>query len=285
MKILTIGSALIDVFLNSTDFKINEAGKICVGVATGKMDIKDFILKTGGGAGNCAAAFAKLGHEVAVIAELGQDNLADLVLKDLISYGITTDFLIREKTEATGGSVILVADNGERVVLVHRGAAAMLDPQDIDLKKVETFFGKLDWLHLSSIAGQLETLKHIFKKAKAQQIKLSWNPGTADLRLVADGKLALGDLYGEILFLNQEEWALISSQQDRLLNIWSQLVITNGQQGGQVLLNNGEKFAYEAVKVKAVNVTGAGDAFASAYVAAILENKTPREAALWGAKN
>ena len=158
MRIITIGSALIDIFIRSEHFLKDSHGIIRVGEVGGKFDVDSFILKTGGGASNTAVGFSRLGFDSAIISETGHDELAKTVIEDLRKEKVDISLMIHEKKEETGGSVILVLADGSRAVLVHRGASSQLDPKDIDIKEIS----QADWIHISSLSGRLDTLKHIF---------------------------------------------------------------------------------------------------------------------------
>lgn len=125
--VISIGSSLLDIFIKSDDLEADRDGDQQILTYGDKMELSDFHLFTGGGASNTAVAFARLGLHAAVISETGRDEFANLIVSDFQKEGVATNLLIQEKLERTGGSVILVAKNSERVVMVHRGAASLLD--------------------------------------------------------------------------------------------------------------------------------------------------------------
>jgi ribokinase len=284
-KILTIGSTVVDIFIRSNKFEMPEEGKMCFGVAGGKMDVNSFEVHPGGGGGNTAVGFARRGFETKVISELGKDDLAELILKNLYKEGVGSEFVVSERLEQTGGSVILVSDSGERMVLVHRGAASMLDPKDIDFEKMAEKGFTPDWIHVSSLSGRKDTLAHIFHYVRQHDLKLSWNPGSADLKLLAEGKCDVDRVEAEVMFVNKEEWELVKEQQEALANQVPQIVVTDGSNGGRVIQRGGECVEYQAESVQALDNTGAGDAFCVGYVSALLEGKECVEAAEMGAKS
>ena len=79
IKLLSIGSAVVDIYLSSNEFEMPSDNRICISVSGGKIDIQNFEIQTGGGATNTAASFSKLGFEVAIISELGKDLLTELI--------------------------------------------------------------------------------------------------------------------------------------------------------------------------------------------------------------
>ncbi|MDH5533713.1 MAG: carbohydrate kinase family protein [Candidatus Pacebacteria bacterium] len=281
MRIITIGSALVDIFIRSEHFSKDRHGIVRVGEVGGKFDVSSFVLKTGGGASNVATGFSRLGFDSAVISETGQDELARMVIEDLKKEKVDTSLMIHEKREETGGSVILVLDDGSRAVLVHRGAASLLDPKDINIGDL----ADANWVHISSLSGRKDTLKHVFSGLKFHGVKVSWNPGSSDLKLIVDGELDIDSIYAEVLILNKEEWEMVSLYQEELRRNISQIVITDSIRGGKILLSNGQKISYKARKTVAVDNTGAGDAFAVGYITTLLRGDTIERAAHCGAKN
>lgn len=281
-KIVTIGSGLIDVFITSDTFELDAAtGTLTCSAKSGKLEVDSFAVHTGGGATNTAVGFARLGFPVSCIAELGRDEQAHLVIDTLNEEGVDVSNVIKEKKEQTGGSVILVTQTGERMVLVHRGAASQLDPKDIPLTAVEG----ARWIHLSSIGDQFETLKHIFELARNQKIQLSWNPGSSMLQALASRQLAVEELPVTILLVNKEEWELVASVQEALLAAIPQIVITDGSRGGQIFIDGQLEQTYQAPVVDAQDNTGAGDAFAVGYIAAFLRQADVSTRIAWGSNN
>lgn len=266
-NILTIGSALVDIFIHSPEFEFSsEQVVLSKNLGSGKLPVGSFELTTGGGATNTAVAFARFGYTASIISELGYDQLGDMVLADLRAEGVETKHIVREKREETGGSVILVAEDGERVALVHRGAAAMIDPKDLNPKA----FWRTDWIHVSSLGGQTKTLQELGKIVAEKHLRVSWNPGDAEITALIKGDLKFQDLPIEVLFVNQQEWELLAPLHDYIQQNISITVITAGGDGGRVITkNDGEKtFTSQATTV--VETTGAGDAFASGFVAGFL---------------
>jgi len=283
MKVISIGSAIIDLFVRSRDFTIKaiDDGVMLCQKYGAKIEVDSFELQTGGGGGNTAVGFARLGFDAVVVAETGRDVLAKLVIDDLVKEKVETQFLIKEKKEETGGSVIMTGQDGGRTALVHRGAASQLDPQDIP----GAALAQADWVHLSSIAGRFMTLQTIFQTVKQHQVKMSWNPGNAELKLLADGHLDINQIYCQILLMNAEEWVMVAKLQARLLSQIPIVVITKGKKGGEVFYQGKSAIKYEILKVETVEETGAGDAFGVGFVSAYLHDKNLTECCEWGKRN
>lgn len=281
--IITIGSSLIDSFIRSSLFTAkseNQNSEICLNYGE-KNEIDEYIIKTGGGGSNTAVGFSRMGYRTGVITEIGSDEFSKIILDDFRKECVPTNLVISEKHEKTGGSIILLGADGGRTVMVHRGASSMLDPRDIPVEPIS----RTEWVHLSSISGQLETLKKIFSTLKKDNKSFSWNPGKKELKLIAEGKLSFKDIPCEILFLNKEEWESIKTKQKEAQLFIKQVIVTNGKKGGQVFVGDSLVTEFKSGDVKSVDDTGAGDSFVVGYVTAHLKGKILRECCEWGKRN
>ncbi len=282
--VITIGSALVDIFIHTPRFTKVESGKktlLCQAHGD-KMEVESFSAHTGGGASNTAVGFSRLDFSTAIVCETGQDKFSYLVTKDLLENSVSTDLIIEEKKEQTGGSVILVSQDGERTVLVHRGAAAMLDPFDISTY----WLSQAGHVHLSSIGGKFQTLLKIFKAVRRlPTTTLSWNPGKKELGLLATRRLLPGQVPAKIFIVNTSEWEMISNIQHEVLSTFEYTVVTAANKGGDVYQYGDQVCHYPAFSSKVIDTTGAGDSFAVGFTAGILWNRGVRQAAQIGAKN
>jgi ribokinase len=281
--IITIGSALVDIFIQTDEFELRQEGEatyLCHAYGE-KLEVEGFTGTTGGGGSNTAVGFARRGYATAVVTETGKDVWANFVMEDLSKEQVSTELIQVEKKEETGGAVILVGSDGGRTIMVHRGAASMLDPHDIPKPQLQ----QAKWIHLSSISGNLDTLQTIFDTIGKTGVGLSWNPGTSELELIAAGKINMAEVPGTIFMVNQEEWDQVASVQDQILQTFAQVVVTAGKKGGQVYRQGELAHQYTIDPVEAVEETGAGDAFIVGYVDAHLQGQTIEQACKAGKEN
>ncbi len=284
MKVTCIGAALVDLFFSSPSFtkeSLPEGTFLCQRYGH-KIEIEDYHLTTGGGASNTAVAFARRGHQVSIIAEIGKDDLGQIVRNELIAARVDTRKMISERQEKTGCSVILRGPTGDRTIMVSRAASSMLDDYDIPV----SYLRQRDWLHLSSVAGNLNALSEIWQALDTPSLGLSWNPGRRELEQIASGALTLPTPSQGVFFANDQEWALIANQQTSILKSFPFVVITKGEKGGTVF-QNGKKYQdfKPASQGPAFESTGAGDAFASAFVSTLLYQRSLDEAILAARNN
>jgi ribokinase len=218
---------------------------------------------------------------------MGNDPQSLLVHRDLEEAQVDTRFIVQEPDETTAVSVVLIADDGGRSIMVHRGAAAMLTKSDIPLSDLEA-----RWIHISSLGGNMELLKTLLTWAKNKGVRVSLNPGLKEIGH-KDKLLPLLPLV-EILFVNRDEarelWG-IDYRDDALWKSSQSItgsyvtVITDGARGGKVMIHDKVSF-FEGAKIKhVVDTTGAGDAFASGMVSGVLYGKTYEQSIEWGIKN
>jgi ribokinase len=109
--VISIGSALIDIFIHSDQFTIHQDQQnvlLCQDFGE-KIEVESLTVHTGGGGSNTAVGFARMGFSTAIIAETGRDAFAQIVSSELEREQVDTSLLVREHKEQTGGSVILVS--------------------------------------------------------------------------------------------------------------------------------------------------------------------------------
>lgn len=283
IDVLTIGSATLDIFLKSSQFRlVSQDGKLALCEAFNeKIDVEEAVISSGGGATNTAVGFSRLGLRAMCIAEVGKDFAGSVVEQDLREEGVDTSLLIREEGEHTAISSLLISNDGARTALVHRGASRMLTVGDIPWDRLET-----KWVHLSSI-GNIEVISRVFSFCKEKNIRLGWNPGNWEIEHIKAGKLVPDWSTVDILFVNREEMTVLSGNDLSSEEAWKASwcfkgpkvsIVTDGSNGGRYC-KDGKCSWFEALRVEAVQETGAGDAFACGVVAGVLMGK-PLESAV-----
>jgi len=289
-RILSVGSALQDVFLIdrddfSTDINICGHGyfnRLEIGT---KVDIDKIYFSTGGGATNAATTFVRSNHEAVFMGSIARDPAGKAVLDVLDKEGIDASYVTYAKGMHTGYSVILLAPTGERTILTCRGASAhfsSLDPKDLDLIQP-------DWLYVTTTHGDMNMLDKIFTRAKKLGAKIMFNPG---LRELENNKKLIGLLEDtDVLLVNKTEAStivpgvLLTELLSRLKNYVPAAIITDGSQGA-VATDSSKTYRigiYEDVKI--VDVTGAGDAFGSGFLAAFASGKSFRQSLIFASAN
>lgn len=280
IKIISIGAAVQDVILRGRIFEPHrdEDGDHVEEFSLGsKNEVEAITHSTGGGATNAAVTFARQGLRSFYMGKIGDDVPGKVVLETLRLDNVDTTLVGYNKELGTGFSAILLAPNGERTVLVYRGAS-----NDYHLKEANFFNQTADWIYISSLSGDSEALKAVVKYAQKNDIKIAINPGKGELK----EKKLLKELMPafSILSLNKEEMGMLfSGETARDLAIQAAkhvplVLLTDGPRGSYAC--DGAKVykagIYEDVPV--IDRLGAGDAFTSGFVAAIAKGQTIEDA-------
>jgi ribokinase len=287
-RILAIGKATQDVFLKSDEFDPHTEGKIAythlpLGV---KMEVSEVTFATGGNASNVAVTFARQGLHSEYMWTLGHDPASETILRDLDEEGVATSRVVRKEHYQAGYSTILIATNGERTILNHRGVSTDKKGTDIHFKAIE----EADWVYPTSLAnGGIDLLRHIVDHAEKHSTKVMLNPAGPELADPAKLKSLLESV--EVLCMNKEEMMQIV-EGDTLeelvrhaLNYVPVAIVSDGPNG--VVASDGKTVVragmYEDVPV--VDRTGAGDAFASGFLSQWVQGKSLKQSIIFASAN
>lgn len=288
--VITVGSATSDVFvytdrseLISVRTKSDESDFIAYPSGS-KLLIKTLKFATGGGGTNTAVAFSRLGFKTGYIGALGNDDNGKIILDILKKEKV--DFLGTMVKQPTDYSIILDSIAHDRTILNYKGASSHLAYKKIDLKKL-----KCKWFYFSSLVeSSYKTLEKLSDFAIKNRINVAFNPSEY---LAIKGKRFLKKLLSNttMLVLNKEEAEKIigSCKLSALFHGLGKLgpkmiAITNGSEGVYAYYKNEYYFA-EAHKLKVVESTGAGDAFASSFLAGWILKKDMNFALRMGMAN
>lgn len=274
--VLTIGAAVQDVFLTSSAFTVIKSAKFstgygeCVALGT-KIELEECIFASGGGATNAATTFSRLGFPASVFTKIGNDEPGNFVLRDLELNGIGTAYIKKERRGKTGYSTLLTTTDGERTVLVFRGVSGEWKTSDIPV-----FAEDISSIYITSLGGNIDVLEKILDRAHKKNIHVTINPGSAELKHGSSFLRLLSQV--SVLILNKEEAQIITAQTRAdcptlaatLHKYCPLVVITDGPQGSYAHDNHQLWFSRTS-SVKSISRTGAGDAFGSGFVAAIMQ--------------
>lgn len=286
--ILSIGKATQDVFLKSEEFDPHKEGKhVYTHLPLGlKMEVEDVTFATGGNATNVAVTFARQGLHARYMWTLGDDPASETVLHDLDREGVDTSLVAQDQKYQSGYSVIMIATNGERTILNHRGVSTGPRGVDLDFKAIE----EADWIYPTSLAnGGVELLGHIVSAARRGDSKVILNPAGPELADPAKLKAILEDV--DVLVMNKEEMSQLvhGTTLEELvrhgLNLCPVVIVSDGPNG--VVASDGKTIVtagmYEDVPV--IDRTGAGDAFASGFLSQWAQGKSLKDSIIFASAN
>lgn len=287
--VLTVGGATRDIMFYSGEGELISTGnltkqKLLAFEYGAKIMAHEVYFSFGGGAANTATSFARLGLRVAVICRVGADDNGREIIKNLKQNKIAVDFVKIDRQVSTGFSVILTVNNPakEHIAFLHRGANNYLTVGDLPLSKIKT-----KWFYISSLPA--DNWEKIMAALAKQKSNLVWNPGGQQLAKIGAVKKLLPKI--KILIINRDEALEFKKLKDLkgLIHYITQLgpgitVITDGENG--VYAYDRKKYYYmKAKKTKSMDTIGVGDAFSSAFTAALIYGKTIKQALAWGVKN
>jgi ribokinase len=267
--VVTFGSAVVDVFVNTDISESNN--KICYQAGT-KMLIKELKFDVGGGGTNTAVAFSRFGLKTGFIGKVGDDDTGKRVLNMLKKEKVT--FLGKtEKGSASGYSVVLDSREKERTILTYKGINDEISSTDI--KKFKT-----KWLYFSSLLGKsFATQIKLAQQMKKQGTKIAFNPSAYIIK-----RKNLKPLLKicEVLILNKEEAEMLARSKKQVLEkihaLGPKIVVMTDKNRPIYCYNGIKKYSLMPHKIKVVERTVAGDAFASGFVAGLMANKSIEQA-------
>lgn len=273
-KLFAIGEALIDFIPQDTDCGISEVGS--------------FMPKVGGAPANVCGAFTLLGGESAMITQLGQDPFGDKIENELKSFGIDTSYVKRTKAANTSLAFVALKADGNREFSFYRkpGADMLYEEKDVG----EDWFNGAFALHFCSVSLGDFPMKEAHRRAVSYARKsgaiISFDPNLR--RNLWDSDEALKNAVleflplADILKVSDEEIEFITGKKtidEALPELFKGevklVVYTEGAKGARAYTKIASASA-DQKKVKAVDTTGAGDAFIGSFLYCLAEGqKTP----------
>ena len=217
--------------------------------------------RMGGGGANTAVALAAAGHEVSLLAAVGQDAVGDVLLAELAAAGVDTAAISRLDRPTTR-SLLLIDPTGERTVVnVARCEDAAPPERLLDLPA--------DAVYVRSRRRDLGPL--LVAKAAGSLIVAHLPPVEPGARPAHVLVASSSDLDAGVI---QTPQALGQSVSGGLAR-WT--VITAGAAGARAY-SAGEMLEAPAQRVEPVDTTGAGDAFAAGLIHALVEGRPMADA-------
>lgn len=256
-----------------------------------KIPINRIAELIGGNAANVAVAFSRLGLDTAIVSTLSRDKSGLAILQALKNAHINVTNIERKTSGGSNSSTIIVF-KGERTILTHH---EKINYQITDISESR-------WLYLTSMGKNSEKIYgKILKKIDEMSAKLIFQPGSYQLRfglktlkpILERTYIFIANLaeYQELLNLKDEKLSSINYMKIKeiiasMIKTGPKIVVlTNGLDGVYLLKDENFYHINAWSDRNLVDQTGAGDAFASAFCAAIILNKSCEEALQWGIAN
>ena len=282
---LCIGNAIVDILSHAEeDFLVRE------NLVKGSMRLIDedeaerlydamgpAVEVSGGCAGNTAAGIASLSARATFIGKVAADGLGRTYRHDITAAGVGFATADLDVGPATARSMILVTPDGERTMNTFLGACQELTPDDIDPDVVSS----AAITYLEGYLWDPPKAKDAFRKAAAiaheagRKVAITLSDSFCVDRFRDEFLALIRDRTVDILFANESEIhalyqtsdfnaAVAAVREDAAL-----AAITLGEKGS-LALTRAETHHVPAMPVeRIVDLTGAGDLYASGFLAGL----------------
>ena len=279
-KILGVGNAIVDVFVKVDDIFLSK-NKLVKGsmklIKKNEFDslknsIKIEKIEAGGSVANTMAGISYLKGNASFIGKINTDEFGKIYRKSLEKINVNFSYVEKDENLPTGASIIFITPDSERTMCTYLGISSQLSKDDIDEKNIKDY--EIIFLegYLWDKGMSEQMFKHVINLAKRNNVKIAMS--LSDIFCVSRHrddffKLLINDLNiligneNEINELMQKNNLLDSIQELKKIN--KLIVITRSENGSLAILNN-EITNCESVKIeKILDLTGAGDLFASGF--------------------
>ena len=267
-SVLCLGVVVADIFVPPLE-RLPAAGEL---VATG-----EFLVQPGGCAANVALGLAALGVPAAVSGRVGEDTFGDLLVGDLFKRGIDTSAMVRSAGLHTSTTVILPVTGEDRRYVHTFGANAAFStddvPEDVLAAADIIYVGGYLMLPALKQAPLVASLKRARARGATIVLDVAVPAGTESPLSALESLLPLADYFVP----NVDEARAMTGerdprrQADRLMASGAQRVLIKLGEHGTYVRSAGHEFEMPAAPVKAVEPSGAGDAFAAGLIVGIRE--------------
>jgi ribokinase len=264
--IVAIGDFMLDVVVRATSPL--QPGGHCMAQAQ---------VSPGGSAANFAVWARRLGADVGLISRVGDDLVGRALLRDLEQEGVVGGVNVGEET--TGLTLALVGEDGSHTMLGARGATAALSVADLHRPLLD----QAELLHVTAYsffedaprAAALSAMKYVKDRGK----QISVDPSAYGY-LQGVGPEAFRALtQGTDIFLpNLDEGRVLTGEREprrvigALLEYFPVVALKMGPDGAMAGAD-GTIVHHPGFAVPVLDTTGAGDAFAAAFVVSWLNHR------------
>lgn len=299
-KVICIGSACKDIFFPTDEGTVintpdDLTSQTKIGFELGaKYKIENRFEAVGGCAANVASGLSHLGIEASCYSKIGDDFSGVWIQAELKKNNVKLDLVEIEKGFQSDLSLIIVdKKSGDRVIFSNQKVNGILEIDENKIKDAE-------WIFIGDLHGEWEKhLDVIFGVTRAGGSRVAFNPRQSNIHDNVAKIIAMLP-FAEVVFLNKDEaieivQALGEMDNNNLNNEeflirkikglgMDVLVLTDGSNGAWGCADN-DIIHVAAIKEEAVDSTGAGDAFASGFLAGYMGDNQIEECLRWGIAN
>ena len=241
---------------------------------------KKYNVGPGGKGCNQAIAIARLGGNTNFISKIGKDAYGELAIKTLEKNKISTENIIQDANQQTGVAGILVDQNtGKNAINVIVGAPSSLMKSEIE-KQINLI--KSSKIFLTQLEVPKDVTLYCLKTAKENGCITILNPAPAseiskefynNIDFFTPNETE-AEFYTGIKITNEHQ---AKQAANKLISLGiKKVIITLGEKG--LFYSDGKEEIYlKASSVKAIDTTGAGDAFNGGLAYGISKEKSIKE--------
>jgi len=278
MKILGIGNAIVDVICKVDDsfIKRNNLTKSTMKLFFDENEFKSLLsnLKiektvSGGSVANSIVGLAQLGNKVGFIGKISNDEFGGRYEEGLKKENVEYFYSKKNEELPTGTCLILVTPDSERTMCNFLGTAGKINENDLSSEAIK----KSEIIFLEGYLWDEGEPKKAFDKAINNSNKVAMS--LSDQFCVDRHKTHFLELVRnklDITFANEQEiTSLIDAKNfNEVINFSKQInklvVVTRGEKGAVAIQGN-EVIENDIIKnLKILDLTGAGDLFASGFL-------------------
>ncbi len=286
--LVCIGDVVIDAFIQLQEASVHcalnhEHCQLCMSFAD-KIPYESLMIAPAvGNASNVAVGVARLGLRTAILAAIGNDRYGEDVISVYRKERVDPKFVRVNRGKPTNYHFVLTF-KAERTILIKHQDYQYANPAEIDKQT--------DWIYFSSIGEHTMKFHEQVDRylAKHPSVRMGFNPGTFQLRFGAE-KLKAIYRRTHVLFVNREEAAIILGTKsleipflmDGLHKLGPKIVvITDGPDGAYASNGTARYFMPPYPDPKPpISRTGAGDAFSTGFMGALIYGLPVHEALRW----
>jgi ribokinase len=223
------------------------------------------IERQGGKGANQAVCAAALLAGVALVACVGDDDRGARALASLVNAGVDGSRVTAQRAP-TGSSTVMVDDAGENTIVVAPGANSLLSADIVS--DAVTALASAETVVIASLEIPLATVEAAAQAARSVGARFILNPAPG--RRLPDSLLARCD----VVVPDEVELTQLTdggSPEAILAAGAGALIVTRGASGAEIMHASGPGELVPAFPVRAVDTTGAGDAFIAALAVGLYD--------------
>ncbi len=289
MKILGIGNAIVDVIckIDENFISQNNLSKGNMKLIFDEVEFKKILsnLKvektiSGGSVANSIVGLSQLGNDVGFIGKISNDDLGEKYETGLKKENVKYFYSKKNEALPTGTCLILVTPDSERTMCTFLGIAGKINANDVQIDTIK----RSEMIFLEGYLWDEGDPKKAFDKAILNAKKVAMS--LSDKFCVDRHKPHFLDLVKnklDIIFANEEEiMSLLNAKEfDEVIEFGKEikklLVITRGERGAISIEGNNITEVGAKKNLKLIDLTGAGDLFASGYLHGYINNFSQNE--------